>query len=150
MSKLNITPEEAKHNRVVQEYTELITSQDNYLGLCGNQPTLTKIRQAYQTKEISDTDLALVLNNVAITLKGEPEAFANEKEAFKYMFGDITSKPSPTVLSIAEQAAKIKDIMGEELSKKKKYSGPRKKKAVKPTEAINMAALPIHLQYLAK
>lgn len=149
MTKQALTPEEAKHLRIIREYTELVTSSANHLGLCGYQPKLTKVREAYQAGQVSDSDLQLVLNNLAIDLQGEAESFRDKKHAWSYMFGDtkLTTKPSPIVLSIAEQAIAIKDILGDDL--KKKYTGPRRK-AVKKTEAINVSALPEALRHLVK
>ena len=143
-----LTSEEAKHLRIIREYTALITSEENVLGLCGYQPTLTKVRTAYQAGEITDSDLSLVLNNLAISLKGESEAFANQAQCLEHMFGDMKpdAKLSPVVLSTIEQCTAIQDIMGEDL-KKKSYSGPRRK-AKKKEEAINVSALPAHLRYL--
>jgi len=144
-----MTVEEAKHLRIVREYTELVTSVENHLKLCGYQPTLNKVRKAYHAGQVTDADLTLVLNNLAVTLEGEPEAFANKKQAMKYMFGDNTPdvKLNPTTLSVIEQCTAIQDIMGDDL-KPKRYSGPRRKK--KEEVAINTAALPAHLRHLAK
>ena len=146
-----LTYEEAKQIRIVKEYRVLVTAKRNDLGLCGYQPTLNKVRTAYQANEITESDLDIVLNSLAQSLQGESEAFKSKKHALEYMFGKqlkrAAAQPtlSPVVLSAIEQCAVVKDLM----PKKKAYTGPRRKKE-KKVETINVSALPAHLQHLAK
>ena len=144
-----LTPEQARHQRIMREYTELVTAKKNLIGLCGYQPTLTKIRKAYQADKISDSDLQLVLNNVAITLGGEAEPFENKEQAWAYMFKDSKPEPKKPTPSIEEQRILVRAINAKYDEPKKKYSGPRRKPK-KKVEPINVAALPASLRHLAK
>ncbi len=150
MSIQDITSEEAKHIRIVKEYTTLVTDPVDVINLCGYQPSLNKVRTAYHNGELSESDLYLVLNELATTLEGEPESFKSSKHAFKYIFSGSKPKAklNPEVLSVMEQAEAIARIMPEK--KTTSYQGPRKAKAKKKEVSINIGALPAHLQHLAR
>jgi hypothetical protein len=141
---MELSPEEVRLIKQIEEYTKLVTDPTDLIGLCGNQPTLTKIRSAYQNKEITSEELTLVLTKLAQDLAGQEEPFDEAKEVYRYMFPqDLKPELNSIVLSAAEQVIAIKGI----LPKKKSYSGPRKKKE-KPVISINKTVLPAHLQHL--
>ena len=148
-----LTSEEAKHIRILNEYKALVTDPVDVINLCGYQPSLNKVRTAYHNGELSESDLLLVLNELATTLQGEPESFKSAKHAFEWMWRDMFKdmKPAelnPEVLSTLEQAEIIARIMPEK-KKASTYAGPRKAKKKKET-TINMSVLPAHLQHLAQ
>lgn len=134
------------HNRILKEYTKLVTSPTNLINLTGHQPSLIKIRKAYHSNTITEYELHLVLNNLAIKLKGEEEPFEDKKAIYKYMFGNDPRpiKLSPPTLSAIEQAAAIQRIMPKK--KKPAYTGPRKKKV---EDKIKVSILPESLRALA-
>lgn len=138
-----LTPEQVKQIKTINELRAAVKSDHDHIGLMGNQPSLRKIRTAYQADEISDTELELVLTALYNTTGGEPEPFKDAKDFYNEVFAGTlpTKKKFTPTLSVAEQAAAIKDIMPQ----KKKYSGPRRK-AKKKEVKIDVSVLPPELR----
>ena len=130
--------------KVIQEYKEAVTSPTNYIGLMGYQPTLSNIRDAYQSSSITEEELDQVLVALYQKTQGEPEPFKSKKHMMRTVFGDASlSKDQTESLTQQDQLAAIQSIMGEQ-----KKSTPRIKKEVKPS--INVDALPANLRHLVQ
>ena len=146
MKQQEKTPEQVKLEKTIEEYIKMVTDRADNIGLMGHQPRLRKIRESYHNGELSNSDLILVLTALAQELGGEAEPYKSVQDFANHAFKDMNwEKPAPKPqLTAAEQAAAIKDILGD-----KKKSKPRKKAEPKPI-VINKAALPEHLRHLAK
>lgn len=128
-----------------QELLEAVKSPTNIIGLMGHQPSLKKVRQAYDNNEINEQELAEVLQELAETIKDQ-ESFKSKEDLFRHMFPNPTKSITKTIpnLTQEEQLAYIKSTMPE----KKKYSGPRKKAAPKKVVTIDVSLLPPELRGL--
>jgi len=140
---------ESKHKRVVKDYLKLVTDDENLIGLSGHQPTLIKIREAWENGELEHNTLLLVLNNLAIELEGEEESYSSIKTFSKEwcnigIKADAGRGKSEIVKSIQEQA----DIVSAMFKPKKKASSAKKSKPEPKIVSIDVNALPESLRHL--
>ena len=139
----NLTPEQVKKIKTVSDYREAVKSDTDYIGLMGHQPSLKKIRFAYQNSEINDTELEIVLNALYDKTGGEAEPFKSAKHFYHEYF--VTKKkhvPVKEKLSAHEQAEAAKAILGDDAKKVKKP----KKQNKKPAITIDPSLLPDDLK----
>ena len=146
MNYENLSIEEIKRVKTINELRDAVKSPTDYIGLMGHQPSLKKIRAAHHKGDLTPQELELVLNALYNQTGGEPEPFKSAKDFYHQVFAGKLPKAQPKPeLSTAEQVSLIKDIM----PKKKKYTGPRKPAAKKEVK-IDINALPPELRKYIK
>ena len=138
---------ESKHKRVVKDYLKLVTDDENLIGLSGHQPTLIKIREAWENGELEHNTLLLVLNNLAIELEGEEESYSSIKTFSREWHNakpGLGKTSEIEIKSIQEQA----DIVSAMFKPKKKASSAKKSKPEPKIVSIDVNALPESLRHL--
>ena len=144
---MNKSVEQVKLEKQILEYTALVLAPEDNIGLLGHQPKLRKIRQAFKSGSISESDLDIVLTNLASTLEGKSESFTSLDQFVRSKFDAPKAKVERPIPTQAEQLAIIKGVLGE---KKTSYTGPRRKSAVKKEDKVDYSVLPASLRHLVK
>lgn len=136
------TPEQVKKRKTITELHKVVCDSDDRTGLYGHQPTLVRIRQAYQAGECDLNQLEILLEALYAKTEGEEEPFESAKAFYKYMFPTLSTPEPKPELSKAEQAKAIKAILGKDMKKT-----PKRKSAPKPVAAkIDTSLIPEHLK----